>query len=39
MNKFRKSGFIDCNETIEIHQPLLNFGLHDKPELITDEPA
>ena len=39
MNKFRKSGFIDYNGRIEVHQSLLNSVLHDKPELKTDEPA
>ena len=39
MNKFRKLGFIDYNGKIEVHQSLLNSVLHDKPELMTREPA
>jgi CRP/FNR family transcriptional regulator, cyclic AMP receptor protein len=30
MNKFRKSGFINYNGTIEVHRSLLNAVLHDK---------
>ncbi len=33
MNKFRKSGFIDYNGTIHVHQSLLNAVLHEKPEI------
>jgi CRP/FNR family cyclic AMP-dependent transcriptional regulator len=29
MNKFRKLGFIEYNDTIEVHQSLLNVLLHD----------
>jgi CRP-like cAMP-binding protein len=29
MNKFRKLGFIEYNDTIEVHQSLLNVVLHD----------
>jgi CRP-like cAMP-binding protein len=36
MNKFRKSGFIDYNGKIEVHQSLLNFVLHEGPEIKTD---
>jgi CRP/FNR family transcriptional regulator, cyclic AMP receptor protein len=39
MNKFRKSGFIDYNGKIEVHQSLLNSLLHDKPRIREDEPA
>ena len=39
MNKFRKSGFIDYNGKIEVHQSLLNSLLHDKPQIREDEPA
>jgi CRP/FNR family transcriptional regulator, cyclic AMP receptor protein len=39
MNKFRKLGFIDYNGKIEVHQSLLNFVLHDRPEIKTDEPV
>lgn len=35
MNKFRDLGFIDYNGTIDVHQSLLNFVLHDKPEIRT----
>jgi CRP/FNR family cyclic AMP-dependent transcriptional regulator len=37
MNKFRKSGFIDYNGKIEVHQSLLNSLLHDKPDIREDE--
>jgi hypothetical protein len=39
MNKFRKSGFIDYNGKIEVHQSLLNSLLHDKPQIREDEPS
>jgi CRP/FNR family transcriptional regulator, cyclic AMP receptor protein len=39
MNKFRRSGFIDYNGKIEVHQSLLNSLLHDKPRIREDEPA
>jgi CRP/FNR family cyclic AMP-dependent transcriptional regulator len=39
MNTFRKSGFIDYNGKIEVHQSLLNSVLHDKPQIREDEPA
>jgi CRP/FNR family transcriptional regulator, cyclic AMP receptor protein len=39
MNKFRKSGFIDYNGQIEVHQSLLNSLLHEHPEIRKDEPA
>jgi CRP/FNR family cyclic AMP-dependent transcriptional regulator len=41
MNKFRKLGFIDYsgNGKIDVHQSLLNFVLHDRPEIKTDEPV
>ena len=39
MNKFRKSGFIDYNGKIEVHQSLLNSLLNDKPHIREDEPA
>jgi Crp-like helix-turn-helix domain len=39
MNKFRKSGFIDYNGKIDVHQSLLNSLLHDKPRIREDEPA
>jgi CRP/FNR family transcriptional regulator, cyclic AMP receptor protein len=39
MNKFRKSGFIDYNGKIEVHQSLLNSLLHDKPQIREDELA
>jgi CRP/FNR family transcriptional regulator, cyclic AMP receptor protein len=29
MNKFRKLGFIEYNDTLEVHQSLLNVVLHD----------
>jgi CRP/FNR family cyclic AMP-dependent transcriptional regulator len=29
MNKFRKLGFIEYNDTLEIHNSLLNVVLHD----------
>jgi CRP/FNR family transcriptional regulator, cyclic AMP receptor protein len=29
MNKFRKLGFIEYNDTLEVHQSLLNVLLHD----------
>jgi CRP/FNR family cyclic AMP-dependent transcriptional regulator len=39
MNKFRKSGFIDYNGKIDVHQSLLNSLLIDKPHIREDEPA
>ena len=36
MNKFRKLGLIDYNGKIDVHQSLLNFILHDKPEIRYD---
>jgi CRP/FNR family cyclic AMP-dependent transcriptional regulator len=39
MNKFRKSGFIDYNGTIHVHQSLLNAVLHDKPGIREEESA
>jgi CRP/FNR family cyclic AMP-dependent transcriptional regulator len=39
MNKFRKSGFIDYNGKIEVHQSLLNSLLHDKPQIRENELA
>jgi CRP/FNR family transcriptional regulator, cyclic AMP receptor protein len=36
MNKFRKLGLIDYNGSIEIHESLLNFVLHEKPHIGTD---
>jgi CRP/FNR family cyclic AMP-dependent transcriptional regulator len=39
MNKFRKSGFIDYNGKIEVHQSLLNSLLNDKLLLREDELA
>jgi CRP/FNR family cyclic AMP-dependent transcriptional regulator len=36
MNKFRKSGFIDYNGKIDVHQSLLDSVLHDKPEIRQD---
>ena len=39
MNKFRKSGFIDYNGKIEVHQSLLSSLLNDKPHIREDEPA
>ena len=38
MNKFRKSGLIDYNGKIEVHQSLLNSLLHDKPQIREVEP-
>ena len=38
MNKFRKSGFIDYNGKIEVHQSLLNSLLRDKPHIREHEP-
>jgi CRP/FNR family transcriptional regulator, cyclic AMP receptor protein len=35
MNKFRKLGFIEYNEKLEVHNSLLNVVLHDKPEIKT----
>jgi hypothetical protein len=29
MNKFRKLGFIHCNDGLEVHRSLLNIILHD----------
>ncbi len=37
MNKFRKLGFIDYSDKIEVHNSLLQAVLHDKPELKTDD--
>ncbi len=37
MNKFRKLGFIDYGDKIEVHNSLLQAVLHDKPELKTDD--
>lgn len=37
MNKFRKLGFIDYGDRIEVHNSLLQAVLHDKPELKTDD--
>jgi CRP/FNR family transcriptional regulator, cyclic AMP receptor protein len=39
MNKFRKSGFIDYNGTIQVYQSLLNAVLHEKPEIKEDVSA
>jgi CRP/FNR family transcriptional regulator, cyclic AMP receptor protein len=39
MNKFRKSGFIDYNGTIQVYQSLLNAVLHEKPEIKDDVSA
>ncbi len=36
MNKFRKLGLINYNGSIEIHELLLNFVLHEKPHIGTD---
>jgi len=36
MNKFRRLGFIEYNGRLEIHNSLLNMGLHDKPEIGTN---
>ena len=36
MNKFRKLGFIDYSGSIEIHESLLNFVLHEQPHIATD---
>ena len=33
MNKFRRLGLIDYNGRIEVHQSLLNFVLHEEPEI------
>jgi CRP-like cAMP-binding protein len=33
MNKFRKSGFIEYNGKIEVHNSFLNVILYDKPEI------
>jgi CRP/FNR family cyclic AMP-dependent transcriptional regulator len=33
MNKFRKLGLIDYNGSIEIHESLLNFVLHEQPHI------
>ena len=37
MNKFRKLGFIDYSDKIEVRNSLLQAVLHDKPELKTDD--
>jgi len=37
MNKFRKLGFIDYSDKIEVHNSLLQAVLHDRPELRTDD--
>ena len=37
MNKFRKLGFVDYNGKIDVHQSLLDYILHEKPEIIQDE--
>jgi len=37
MNKFRKLGFIDYSDKIEVHNSLLQAVLHDKPEIKTDD--
>jgi hypothetical protein len=39
MNKFRKLGFIEYNGKLEVHNPLLNVVLHDKPEIKTRDEA
>ena len=39
MNKFRRSGFIDYNGKIEVHQSLLTSILHDRPEIRRGEPT
>ena len=36
MNKFRKLGLISYNGKIEIHNALLNFVLHDRPQINND---
>jgi len=36
MNKFRKLGLISYNGKIEIHKALLNFVLHDRPQINND---
>ena len=33
MNKFRKLGFIDYNDHLEVHSSLLNVVLHDQPHI------
>jgi CRP/FNR family cyclic AMP-dependent transcriptional regulator len=33
MNRFRKLDYIEHNEKLEIHNPLLNVVLYDKPEI------
>jgi CRP/FNR family transcriptional regulator, cyclic AMP receptor protein len=30
MNRFRKLGFIQCDDRIRVHKPLLNVILHDQ---------
>ena len=38
MNRFRKLGFIDYNDRIQVHKSLLNVVLHDQlPGEITEE--
>jgi CRP/FNR family transcriptional regulator, cyclic AMP receptor protein len=36
MNKFRKLGLVDYNGKIEVHDALLNFVLHDRPQVNSD---
>jgi CRP-like cAMP-binding protein len=33
MNKFRKLGLVSYNDKIDVHHSLLDFVLHDKPEI------
>jgi CRP/FNR family transcriptional regulator, cyclic AMP receptor protein len=33
MNKFRQLGFIEYNDTLNVHSSLLNVVLHDQPQL------
>lgn len=37
MNKFRKLGLISYNGKIEVHNPLLNAVLREKPEIERDD--
>jgi CRP/FNR family transcriptional regulator, cyclic AMP receptor protein len=37
MNKFRDLGFVDYNGKINVHQSLLDWVLHDKPEIRQEE--
>ena len=39
MNKFRKLGLISYNGKIEVHNSLLNAVLHEKPEIVRDDPS